>query len=88
MRTIDLLQLQDAANALGNAASLAQSLPSSQFSSAVETCPRASGGAQNSECNARMIDMPYGLNNPEAAERSALGAEDLLATRLIGAQTV
>lgn len=33
-----------------------------------------------------MIDMPYGLNNPEAAERSALqGADDLLA--LAGGET-
>eukprot|EP00913_Durusdinium_trenchii_P009286 g8725.t1 len=54
------VQLQDAANAVGNAASMAQSL--------------ASGGAQNSDCNARMIDMPYGLTNPEAAEKNDLGA--------------
>eukprot|EP00435_Cladocopium_sp_Y103_P027979 s595_g6.t4 len=53
--------LQNAANAVGNAASMAQSL--------------VGGGAQNSECNARMIDMPYGLDNPSAVEKSEFGAD-------------
>ncbi|CAJ1439396.1 unnamed protein product [Effrenium voratum] len=52
-------QLGDAVKTVSKVASLAQSL--------------VNGGATNSECNARMIDMPYGLNNPEAAEGSGLG---------------
>lgn len=57
----NLNKLQNVANAVGNAVSMAQSL--------------AGGGAQNSECNARMIDMPYGLDNPSAVEKSAFGAD-------------
>ena len=68
----NLNKLQDAANAVGNAASMAQSL--------------ASGGASNSECNARMIDMPYGLGNPEAAEKSLFGGAGL-AMAMLGGKT-
>lgn len=65
-------QVGDTIEAVGNAATMVQSM--------------LAGSATNSECNARMVDMPYGLFNPAAESKSGLGgtADKLLS--FVGAE--